>query len=79
MALVLMVGLVACAANQLVVSGGVLDSLGNTFVTTAELYNSLHSAGKIADEDYRDGLRPPRQAPPHGRHDPARVHPINSE
>ncbi len=53
MALVLMVGLAACATNQLVVSGGILDSIGNTFVTTSNLYNSLHDAGKISDEDYR--------------------------
>ncbi|KKL49407.1 hypothetical protein LCGC14_2315820 [marine sediment metagenome] len=52
-ALVLAVSLAACSANQLAVSGGALDAMGNTFVTTANLYNKLHDAGKISDSSYR--------------------------
>ena len=43
----------ACAGNQLVMSGTALDTIGQSFVTTANLYNSLHDAGKITDDEYR--------------------------
>ena len=43
----------ACAGNQLALSGSALDTMGRSFVTTANLYNSLHNAGKITDDEYR--------------------------
>ena len=43
----------ACAGNQLALSGSALDTMGRSFVTTANLYNSLHDAGKITDDEYR--------------------------
>ena len=43
----------ACAGNSLVVSGEALDVMGRSFVTTANLYNRLHDAGKITDDEYR--------------------------
>ncbi len=52
-AAVLALGLSACAANQLAVSGGGLKAMGESFVTAANLYNKLHEAGRISDIDYR--------------------------
>ena len=43
----------ACAGNQLIMSGSTMDAIGRSFVTTANLYNSLHDAGKISDDEYR--------------------------
>ena len=43
----------ACASNKLVLSGTALDAIGQSFVVTANLYNSLHEAGKITDDEYR--------------------------
>ena len=43
----------ACAGNQLAMSGSALDTIGRSFVTTANLYNSLHEVGKITDDEYR--------------------------
>ena len=43
----------ACAGNQLAVSGAVIDTIGRSFVTTTNLYNDLHNAGKVTDEEYR--------------------------
>ena len=45
--------LAGCAGNQLILSGTALDTIGKSFVTTANLYNSLHDAGKITDDEYR--------------------------
>ncbi len=52
-AILALFALSACAGNQLVMSGTVLDTIGQSFVTTANLYNSLHDAGKITDDEYR--------------------------
>ena len=43
----------ACAGNQLVVSGAMLKGMSESFISTANLYNSLHDAGKITDAEYR--------------------------
>jgi len=43
----------ACAGNQLAMSGSALDTIGKSFITTANLYNSLHEVGKITDDEYR--------------------------
>ncbi len=46
--------LTACGGGrQLVVTGEILDSMSKQFVTTANLYNSLHDQGQITDEEYR--------------------------
>ena len=45
--------LAGCVGNSLIVSGEALDVMGRSFVTTANLYNSLHDAGKITDDEYR--------------------------
>ena len=52
-AIVALFALTGCAGNQLVMSGTALDTIGRSFVTTANLYNSLHDAGKITDDEYR--------------------------
>ena len=52
-AIVALFALAGCAGNQLVMSGTALDTIGRSFVTTANLYNSLHDAGKITDDEYR--------------------------
>ncbi len=52
-AIIALFALVGCAGNQLVLSGSALDTIGQSFVTTANLYNSLHDAGKITDDEYR--------------------------
>ena len=43
----------ACAGNQLVMLGSALDTIGKRFIITASLYNSLHDAGKITNDEYR--------------------------
>ncbi len=45
--------LAGCAGNSLIISGEALDVMGRSFVTTANLYNRLHDAGKITDDEYR--------------------------
>ena len=45
--------LAGCAGNSLIISGEALDVMGRSFVTTANLYNKLHDAGKITDDEYR--------------------------
>ena len=52
-AILALFALSACAGNQLVMSGTALDTIGQSFITTANLYNSLHDAGKITDDEYR--------------------------
>ena len=51
--IVALFALAGCAGNQLVMSGTALDTIGRSFVTTANLYNSLHDAGKITNDEYR--------------------------
>ena len=43
----------ACAGNQLVVSGTMLKGMSKSFISTANLYNSLHDVGQITDAEYR--------------------------
>ncbi len=45
--------LAGCAGNQLALSGAAINAMGQTFITTANLYNALHTAGKITDDEYR--------------------------
>ena len=45
--------LAGCAGNQLAMSGSILHSMRQSFVSTANLYNQLHDAGKITDAEYR--------------------------
>ena len=52
-AIIALFALAGCAGNQLILSGTALDTIGQSFVTTANLYNSLHDAGKITDDEYR--------------------------
>ncbi len=52
-AIIALFALAGCAGNQLAMSGSALDAVGRSFVTTANLYNSLHDAGKITDDEYR--------------------------
>ncbi|KKK78180.1 hypothetical protein LCGC14_2846150 [marine sediment metagenome] len=52
-AIITLFTLSACAGNQLILSGTALDTIGQSFITTANLYNSLHDAGKITDDEYR--------------------------
>ena len=52
-AIIALFALAGCAGNQLDLSGSALDTIGQSFVTTANLYNSLHDAGKITDDEYR--------------------------
>ena len=52
-AILALFALSACAGNQLVMSGTALDTIGRSFVTTANLYNQLHDGGKVTDDEYR--------------------------
>ncbi len=52
-AIITLFALSACAGNQLILSGTALDTIGQSFITTANLYDSLHNAGKITDDEYR--------------------------
>ena len=52
-AIIALFTLVGCAGNQLALSGAAVDAMGRTFITTANLYNALHTAGKITDDEYR--------------------------
>jgi len=52
--LVLAFVLAACGGGrQLVVTGETLDSMGKQFVSTAQMYNSLHDQQLISDAEYR--------------------------
>ena len=42
-----------CSFGNVIMSGEVLDATGKEFVRTGELFNQLHSLGKVSDEDYR--------------------------
>jgi len=51
---VVVASLAACGGGrQLVITGETLDSMGKQFVTTANMYNSLHDQGQITDDEYR--------------------------
>ncbi len=52
-AILALFALSACAGNSLIISGSALDAVGRSFVVTANLYNKLHDAGKITDDEYR--------------------------
>ena len=52
-AIIALFALASCAGNQLALSGAAIDAMGQTFITTANLYNALHTAGKITDDEYR--------------------------
>jgi len=50
---ILAVFLVGCAANRLIVTGEVLDALGQQFLTTGQNYDRAYDQGQISAEDYK--------------------------
>ena len=54
MSLVLVFALAGCAAKNLAISGDLVKEVGDTFVSTAAMYNQLYDANAITKKEYRE-------------------------
>jgi len=60
--IILLAFLMACAAPKTtLITGETILVMGETFVDTADAYNTLHDQGIVSDEEYRDWAKFARQ------------------